>query len=631
MSAAAGIMYRMLPPDDPGQDPVFEPVDGIDQATYDLQRVGDELLAASSLGIFSVQDAKASLLSPAAAACIYPSPYQEDILYVGLATGMLVMKFLDGRWQQIGLVNELKGDFRTIVEVAPGELWTGTYPGFVHIQLDMEPILTIKTAPPSDHPFPTLSAQIKTYTSFQGSTLGDGNVYLIDNKLVLSDQTGLFSLDPVADTLVLDAAFFEQYPHRVHSPFLMYQDREKDVWVEGFLEDEKIIGWFRHNAKGQPEQVTAPFFRLDNIETVFDMYQQLENQQFVWFAGDNGLVSFDKEKAFETKPRFKPLIRQLATLDDSILFGGVISQKKALHIPYSDNALRFSFGFPAYDGFEKNQFQYKLEGFDKSWSPWSAQKEKEYTNLPEGSYSFQIRGKNSYQEIIASEPYSFRILPPWYRTLWAYLGYSMLAAISLWLLLRWRTRRLQAQNRALEAEVRARTAEVLTAREQLIVQERLASLGQMTAGIAHEIKNPLNFVTNFAKGNESLLEEMEEEMAGHWGQLPQESADLLREIITDIKENSLSISKHGRRADNIINSMMQHAEGSSGQRMPADINRLLLDNLSFSMQGHGGQERGFNVMVEQQLAEKICPKSMSFPREISRVFLNICSKCLVCT
>lgn len=621
MGGSQGIL-RMIPPSFPGEAPVFESVEGINQITLDLKSINGELLAASAIGVFTIKGNQSTSLSPTIGACIYPSPFDSEILYIGLGNGILVMKRLNGRWEQIGLIKGLKGDYRTIIEVAPGELWTGTSPGFNHIQLDMEPVKACSEAPPADIPFPEFPAEIRAYPTYQNESLGNSYVFSIEDAVILSSDIGLFKLDPVGDSLVADSGFLSKFPLSVDDPFLLSQDQEQDVWAEGFDEDLKVVDWFQKNAEGGYQRTSAPFYHLDQIETIFQIYQHPKDVSHIWFAGDNGLISFEKDKRFDTKPRFRPSVRKLSTLNDSVIFGGAGSIDLQKRIPYSSNALKFSFAFPAFDRFEKNQFQYKLEGFDEKWSSWSVQHEKEYTNLPEGNYSFRVRGKNIYQETTESTAYTFRILPPWYRTAWAYFGYLVLFGLMVWTFLRWRTRKLKQRNKELEAEVKARTEEVLQAREQMIVQERMASLGQMTAGIAHEIKNPLNFVNNFAKGSADLVEEVEEEMGRHWDKIPGDDASLIQEILADIKENSLSISKHGSRADMVINSMMQHAEGTSGQRISTNLNTLIQENLEFGIQGHGGVERGFEVNVEKNLAEDL-PEIQVIPQEISRVFLNI--------
>jgi signal transduction histidine kinase len=174
----------------------------------------------------------------------------------------------------------------------------------------------------------------------------------------------------------------------------------------------------------------------------------------------------------------------------------------------------------------------------------------------------------------------------------------------------------------------ATLANLKSTQQQLVVQEKLASLGQLTAGIAHEIRNPLNFVNNFAALSVDLAAELREEIEkrkakseerGAWGEDEFTNID---EIIASLMQNAEKINHHGQRADNIVKSMMQHARGSSGQREPADINHLLDEAVNLVYHGMRANDPSFNVTIEKEYDESI-GKLEVVPQDISRVFLNV--------
>ena len=164
--------------------------------------------------------------------------------------------------------------------------------------------------------------------------------------------------------------------------------------------------------------------------------------------------------------------------------------------------------------------------------------------------------------------------------------------------------------------------------EQLATQQKLASLGQLTAGIAHEIKNPLNFVNNFAVLSMDLAKELREEIekrraksAGREAKGEDDFANI-KEILDMLVQNAEKINHHGKRADSIVKSMMDHARGSSGQREPAEINALLDAALNLVYHGMRANDASFNVTIEKEYDETIGKLSV-VPQDISRVFLNL--------
>jgi signal transduction histidine kinase len=158
--------------------------------------------------------------------------------------------------------------------------------------------------------------------------------------------------------------------------------------------------------------------------------------------------------------------------------------------------------------------------------------------------------------------------------------------------------------------------------EQLLVQEKLASLGRLTAGVAHELKNPLNFVTNFAGLARDLVSELRETLAADpnkpAGQVAADEADLL----DDLEVNTAKIAEHGRRADAIIRNMLAHSRATPGERRPADLNRLLDEYVGLAYHGMRAAHSGFNVEIRRDYDPALGTPEV-VPEELGRVFLNL--------
>src|ERR1044071_2063202 len=150
----------------------------------------------------------------------------------------------------------------------------------------------------------------------------------------------------------------------------------------------------------------------------------------------------------------------------------------------------------------------------------------------------------------------------------------------------------------------------------------MASLGQLTAGIAHEIKNPLNFVNNFAGLSVELLDELKEAAAPVINALDQDTRAEIDETIDMLTSNLEKIAEHGRRADGIVTSMLEHSRGASGERRVVDLNNLIEEALNLAYHGGRAQDQSFNVTLERDFGPGIAPIEL-VPQDITRVCLNL--------
>lgn len=189
----------------------------------------------------------------------------------------------------------------------------------------------------------------------------------------------------------------------------------------------------------------------------------------------------------------------------------------------------------------------------------------------------------------------------------------------------------------LEIQVSERTAEITRQKEeiqqtlheleatqtQLIHSEKMASLGELTAGIAHEIQNPLNFVNNFSEINAELLVEMKEA-------IDKGDYEEVKALANDIAENEQKINMHGKRADSIVKGMLQHSRTSTGQKELTDINALCDECLRLSYHGLRAKDKTFNATFKTNFDEQL-PKINIIPQEIGRVILNLCNNAFYAT
>jgi ligand-binding sensor domain-containing protein/signal transduction histidine kinase len=307
-----------------------------------------------------------------------------------------------------------------------------------------------------------------------------------------------------------------------------------------------------------------------------------------------------------------------------------------LVIPHKHNRVTIGFGTNELIRPQLVEYQYMLEGYDKEWSPVVNKTEASFGNIHEGNYTFKVKarytgpsinGANNWTETVS---YTFKVLPPWHRSLLAYIIYSIIMLTGFWRVYLYykerilRLEREKAQKRELEhaheIEIAYHNLEVAhenlkSTQSQLIHSEKLASLGALTAGIAHEIQNPLNFVNNFSEVNSELIDEMNEEIEN--GNLEE-----IKAIAKDIKENEQKIIHHGKRAETIVKGMLLHSRGNSGHKELVDINALADEYLRLSYHGFRAKDKNFNAEYKTDFDPNL-PKINVVPQDIGRVLLNL--------
>src|SRR6202022_4056394 len=164
--------------------------------------------------------------------------------------------------------------------------------------------------------------------------------------------------------------------------------------------------------------------------------------------------------------------------------------------------------------------------------------------------------------------------------------------------------------------------ELRTAQDRLVQTEKLASLGQLTAGIAHEIKNPLNFVNNFSALSGELIDELNEVLTS--ATLDKKAREEIDELTHMLKGNLEKVVQHGKRADSIVKNMLLHSREGSGEHRPADINAIVEESLNLAYHGARAEKSGFNITLKRDLDPEAGMIDL-YPQEITRVFLNLIS------
>ncbi|WP_194973318.1 sensor histidine kinase [Aquiflexum lacus] len=347
-----------------------------------------------------------------------------------------------------------------------------------------------------------------------------------------------------------------------------------------------------------------------------------------FFGGDHGLTTFSSVASNKIAPSI--IISNLLLSNRSVYDMGEESPLEVdllstdeITLRHDQNDLSFEFAALHYANPSKNQYAHMLEGLDQDWI-YDNRNFASYTNLASGTYTFKVIASNAYgvwNDV--GKSLTITLLPPWWKTWWAYTLYGLSLIFVGIVAYSGLKRRIRMKERAqnLEREV-AQSKEIEKAytklketQSQLIQSEKMASLGELTAGIAHEIQNPLNFVNNFSEVSEELVDEMNEELEN--GDIEEAKA-----IGKDLKENLNKIKHHGKRAEGIVKGMLEHSRNTASDKIPTNINALADEFLRLSYHGLRAKDKSFSADFETDLDPNL-PLLNVVAQDIGRVILNL--------
>jgi signal transduction histidine kinase/ligand-binding sensor domain-containing protein len=353
----------------------------------------------------------------------------------------------------------------------------------------------------------------------------------------------------------------------------------------------------------------------------------------LYFGDINGYYSFDPGK-LKTVNSLSNLYFTNFWLSDKLINPGkdgplkeTLFTIKDIRLSHNQNVFSVSFNSVDFRNTGDNIVYYILENYDKDWRAAGNDNKVQYFKVPPGKYTLRIKTANSTSGKWLEKSIDIIISPPWWTTWWAYAIYALTLISFVFFIHRYQKERLIKAERE-----RTRTKELAQAKEiekayhelrntqaQLIQSEKMASLGELTAGIAHEIQNPLNFVNNFSEVNKELIEELRSEKSKVKSERDEKLED---ELLSDISQNLEKINHHGKRADAIVKGMLQHSRSSTGQKEPTDINALADEYLRLAYHGLRAKDNSFNATIKTDFDKSIGNIDI-IPQDIGRVILNL--------
>lgn len=498
------------------------------------------LLAGSRYGIYEIKGDSAILICAGTHfAKLYQSAKNPQRVFSSALPDLISIRFDAGKWVYEGKWDGIDDEVRGIIEDESGDLWLGTYRnGVIRVTPNSEDI--------------TKPKKIQYYKKKDGfASLVDILPFRFKNKIIWGSDKGLYSYNPKIDRFEPFCELGNFFCNGSRSVYSLKEMPDGKIWICPKENKSEDIGYLQPNNKGGYDWAYAPFRRIPEM---FLEAFYVEPTGIIWIGGSEGLYKYDMR--LDTKhyaQHFNCLIRKITVAVDSTIYGGNTVDTAISELKYRFNDIKFEFAAPFFDQEEKTLYSHKLEGYDMEWSKWARQTQKEYTNLGEGSYTFKVKARNVYDVESETSTYQIIILPPFYRTWWAYSIYLMLFVLFIIIVIKYYTRHLRAQKEHLKQLVKEGTAEILQQKDKiqahevelqayneelkatneelnnqreelettlealkkaqihLVQSEKMASLGLLASGVAHEINNPLNFIQGGVTGIEHYFEENPDE------------------------------------------------------------------------------------------------------------------------
>lgn len=402
----------------------IEIMQGSEGQVYTIQSINQDLLIGHNNGSYIVKNGKAEPLNLVIGAWTFLKV--NNTLFQGTYEGIKILDPHDYSIQ--GIIPNLKESSRIIVLENDSTIWMShDYRGIYRIQINEQNLFT--------------NPEIEYYNSNNGLPTDLFNtVQLIEGKLKISTQDGIYSYDSQDNSFVIDTLLSSYLGDNFISSM------KSDPYGNIYFITPNSIGFLEKINSTEYKKHTDPFNSIRKL-----LNDDLPNINFttpnkVLFGSKEGFISFDRNLFWTTtKENFTTIIRHIeyGGEESFLLYGGnkkltndknKFDSESIPEIDFINNSISFHFSSTSFSSTENPEFQYKLVGFEKNWNDWTEYNFKEYTNLKDGKYTFQVRSRNSNHLESEMETYKFRILYPWYRSPFAYaiyimLGFSLLIGI----------------------------------------------------------------------------------------------------------------------------------------------------------------------------------------------------------
>ncbi len=417
---------------------VFSQIKNSAGQVWRLDEVNQQLLMGFNDGAFLIQNTEAVQLAQGTGAWLFvpaSSVFPSKNILVGTYLGLQMFEFNQNKFIDKGRIDGIYESFRFLAIDHSNDIWTShPYRGVYRLRLSAD----------------QKKYEAQLFTDKDGLPALLGNyVFKVKNRVVFATEKGVYEFDDATKRFI-PSPFLGKVFGDMEIRYLN-EDAEGNIW---FCSGKKLgVAGFT-----KPGESTITYFPeltgqiLTGFENIYPF-----NRENIFIGSEKGIIHLNYEKYAANKLKLSVLLGEVKAIGklDSVIFGGysnVNGSNKILRLSSDYNSFHFEYSSPAY-GLQNNiEYSYQLSGYDDKWSAWSSKTEKDYTNLPDGKYTFKVKAHDNLGN--ESEPitYTFVVKPPWYNTIWAYILYGLLFLFILYLVNRWQKKKMQQQQAKFDEE-----------------------------------------------------------------------------------------------------------------------------------------------------------------------------------
>lgn len=396
------------------KDSPFQFVEGTSGQNWNIQVIDNQLFCGSNKGALLIKDGKiVQTIDTKGYLGFKKLPNRPNTLVGSIYSGFSIVEKAGNKWT---FKHKIKGIYvyPFSFEVDDKYLWYKKDDSIYQMEFS-DDLKTFKS--------------VKNYDKLSDEDRGIGSVQLLDGIIYFQTNNHFYRYSQVSNTFVKDEKYTKLFKN-IPIVKTIKEDTLGNLWYN-FNES---LGVLIKSKNGSYKNVIAPFSNLTNNLLTNHFSINTADSKNIFIGLTDGLAFFDAKQMNNYDNEPVAMIRSFSYPDTSFVLGNGQQELTLYRIPYKSNHVVFTFSSPTYDNLQNVEFSYKLEGFDNQWSDWSNAYTKEYTNLREGNYKMIVKVRNSYGIQSKETSFPFKVAPPWYRHIIAYLAYITLTLITIYLI-----------------------------------------------------------------------------------------------------------------------------------------------------------------------------------------------------